>query len=186
MSETHPGGSLLQPGAAVGKPHLRRHLTTLEVKGKRMGIFGLGKKILGGAAREVKADYSGNKDFLEGVCAASALIAAADGDIEESERRKVVSLITNHSTLSKIYNSKQVEDTAELMFKRAKDSSGRQQLARELDDVKSKADGRQMAEDIYLIAKDIAESDGEVEPQEAVVLKKIADRLGVDASNFEF
>ena len=58
-------------------------------------VFGLLKKVAGSAAREVKADYSGNKDFLEGVVAAVALVAAADGDIEESEKRKAISIITD-------------------------------------------------------------------------------------------
>lgn len=149
-------------------------------------VFGLMKKIGGAAAKEVKAEYGENKDFLEAVLAASALVAAADGDIEEAERRKVVSIITNHPTLSKLYQSNVIEATADTMFKRAKEMSGRQQLARELDDIKSRPNGSQMAEDAYLIALDIAHSDGEIEPAEDAVLKKIAARLGIDTSKFDF
>jgi tellurite resistance protein len=144
------------------------------------------KKAFGAASKEVKAEYSQNKDFLEAVLAAAALVAAADGDIEESERRKVVSVIVNHPQLSKLYSTQVIEQTAETMFKRAKDFSGRQLLARELDDVKGRADGPQMAEDAYMIALDIAHSDGELEPAEADVLKKLATRLNVDTSKFEF
>lgn len=149
-------------------------------------MFGMLKKTFGAAAKEVKAEYGENKDFLEAVCAASALVAAADGDIEESERRKVVSIISNHPTLSKLYQSNVIETTAETMFKRAKESSGRQQLARELDDIKSRPNGQGMAEDAYLVALDIANADGEIEPEEDAVLKKIAARLGIDTSKFEF
>lgn len=149
-------------------------------------MFGALKKAFGAGAREIKAEYGENKDFLEAVCAASALVAAADGDIEESERRKVVSIISNHSTLSKLYQTNVIEATAETMFKRAKDASGRQSLAREMDDIKSRPDAAQMAEDVYLIALDIANADGEVEPAEDAVLKKIAARLGIDASKFDF
>lgn len=149
-------------------------------------MFGFAKKVFSGAAREVSAEYSQNKDFLEAVCAAAALVAAADGDIEESEKRKLVSLISSHATLSKLYQQQQIEATADTMFKRAKDSSGRQQLARELDDIKTKPNAIQMAEDVYLLAVDIANADGEVEPQEDVVLKKIAARLNVDPTKFEF
>ncbi|ELT47058.1 tellurite resistance TerB family protein [Brucella intermedia] len=149
-------------------------------------MFGILKKMGGAAAKEMKAEYSQNKDFLEAVCAASALVAAADGDIEESERRKVVSIITNHAQLSKLYDANAIEQTAEAMFKRAKDASGRNQLARELDDIKGRADGAQMAEDAYLIALDVAYADGELEPQEEEVLKKIAARLGIDTSKFDF
>lgn len=149
-------------------------------------MFGMFKRAAAAATQEVKAEYGENKDFLEAVCAAAALVAAADGDIEESERRKVVSLITNHATLGKLYQQPAIEATADIMFKRAKDSSGRQQLARELDDIKSRPNGATMAEDVYLLAVDIATADGEVEPQEDVVLKKIAARLGVDPAKFDF
>lgn len=149
-------------------------------------MFGALKKAFSAGSKEIKAEYGENKDFLEAVLAASALVAAADGEIEESERRKVVSIITNHAALSKLYQANVIEATAETMFKRAKDSSGRQQLARELDDIKSRPNGAQMAEDAYLIAVDIANSDGELEPQEDAVLKKIAARLGIDTSKFDF
>lgn len=149
-------------------------------------MFGMMKKILAAGGKEIKAEYGQNKDFLEAVCAACALVAAADGDIEESEKRKVVSIVTGHATLGKLYQQNVIEQTAETMFRRAKDVSGRNQLARELDDIKGRPDGATMAEDVYLIALDIANADGEIEPQEDVVLKKIATRLGVDASKFEF
>lgn len=151
-------------------------------------MFGLKtlKKALGAGAREVKAEYGENKDFLEAVLAASALVAAADGDIEDSERRKVVSVIQNNPTLSSLYSANVIEQTADVMFKRAKDASGRQQLARELDDVKKRPDGQQMAEDAYLVAQDIALSDGELEPAEEAVLAKIATRLNIDTSKFDF
>ena len=149
-------------------------------------MFGIMKKIVAAGGKEIKAEYSQNKDFLEAVCAACALVAAADGDIEESEKRKVVSIVTGHAELGKLYQQNVIEQTAETMFRRAKDVSGRNQLARELDDIKSRQDGATMAEDVYLIALDIANADGEIEPQEDAVLKKIATRLGVDASKFEF
>lgn len=149
-------------------------------------MFGALKKAFGAGAKEISAQYSQNTDFLEAVCAASALVANADGDIEESEKRKVVSIIVNHSVLGKLYQQPMIEQTADRMFKLAKDSSGRQQLARELDDVKGRPDGAKMAEDVYLIAVDIANADGEVEPQEKVVLDKLSARLGVDVTKFDF
>lgn len=149
-------------------------------------MFGVLKKALGAGTREVAAAYGENKDFLEAVCAGVALVSAADGDIEESERQKAVRIVTNHGQLSKLYKQADIEQTLETMFRRAKEASGRQQLARELDDIKSRPNGSQMAEDVYLIAVDIANADGEVEPEEEAVLKKLAARLGVDPSRFEF
>jgi tellurite resistance protein len=149
-------------------------------------MFGALKKAFGAGVKEVQADYSQNRDYLEAVLAAAALVANADGELEDSEKQKVLKIVGNHPVLSKFYKQNDIEAVAETMFKRAKDASGRQQLARELDDIKSRPDAAQMSEDIYLIALDIANADGELEPEEEVVLKKIAARLGVDASKFDF
>jgi tellurite resistance protein len=74
----------------------------------------------------------------------------------------------------------------ELSFKLAKDASGRQQLARELDDIKTRPNGQQMADDVYLISLDIANADGELEDEEKKVLASLAKRLNVDPAKFEF
>jgi tellurite resistance protein TerB len=149
-------------------------------------MFGILKKMVGGATREVAAEYGQNKDFLEAVCAAASLVAWADGELEQSEKTKVVALIANHQTLGKLYKQDIIEQTASTMFSRGKDKSGRQQLARELDDLKGKPNGSQMAEDVYLLASDIAMADGTLEDEEQVVLEKIANRLGVDPKKFDF
>lgn len=149
-------------------------------------MFGVLKKALGAGSREVAAAYGENKDFLEAVCAGVALVAAADGDIEENERQKAVRILANHQDLSKLYKQPDIEQTLETMFRRAREASGRQQLAREIDDIKSRPNGAKMAEDVYLVALDIAHADGELEPAEEAVLKKLAARLGVDPSRFEF
>lgn len=151
-----------------------------------MGILGGLKKAFSGAAREVSAEYGQNKDFLEAVCAGVALVAFADGELEDSEKLKAKDIVGTHSVLSKLYSRDVIEQTLSTMFGRAKDASGRQALARELDDIKGKPNGPQMSEDVYLIAVDIANADGELEEPEKVVLKKIADRLGVDPQKFEF
>lgn len=149
-------------------------------------MFGMLKRIGGAAAKEVKAEYAANRDYLEAVCAAAALVANADGEIEDSEKFKITKLIAGHPTLGKLYQQNVIEQTATEMFGRARDFAGRQQLARELDDIKGREGGAQMAEDIYLVAVDIAHADGELEAAEKDVLQRIANRLGVDPSKFEF
>lgn len=149
-------------------------------------MFKFLKKVAGGAAREVQAEYGQNKDFLEAVCAASSLVAWADGNLEQNEKTKVIALIQNHPSLGQLYKADQIEQVAQTMFSRGKDKSGRQLLARELDDLKGKPNASQMAEDVFLLASDIALADGTVQPEEEEVLKKLATRLGVDASKFEF
>lgn len=151
-----------------------------------MGFFGAFKRGAKGAVREVAAEYGQNKDFLEGVCAVAALVAAADGDIEDAEKRKAVSIIQEHPTLGKLYQSTEIENTANAMFTRAKSVSGRQQLAREIQEVKTKPNAGTMAEDIYLVGVDIAQADGELEDKEREVLKKVAGLLSLDPTKFEF
>lgn len=148
-------------------------------------VFGLLKKVAGGAAREVSAEYSGNRDFLEGCCAAAAIIAAADGDIETSEVSEITKLLTNHATLGKTYSQRDIEECAQTMLKRATTTSGKLALNRELDDIKGRQNAAQMAEDIYAIALDVSLADGEVEEAEAAKLKQLAAKLGVDASKFD-
>lgn len=154
-----------------------------------MGLFGFGKKKGGGgvlsrigsaAKREISAEYSGSKDFLEAVCAAVALVAIADGDIEESEKRSAISIVQNHPDLGKIYQHNEIEECLTRMFSQAKTATGRASLGRELADVKGKPNSPQMCEDVYLVATDIAGSDGETDEKEAAVLAKIAAFLGVD------
>lgn len=139
-----------------------------------------------GVTRELNAAYGENTDFLEAVCASAALVAFADGELEAAERSAIIQLVQKHPQLGKLYSLSTIEQTAEAMFKRAESASGRQALARELDDVKGRPNASQMAEDVYLVALDVANADGELEAEEEVVLKKIASRLGVDASKFDF
>lgn len=149
-------------------------------------MFNSLKRAFGAAATEVRAEYAENKDYLEAVCASCALVANADGNVSDVEKTKAISAISNHPTLSKLYNRQDIETTFEVMLKRSKDSSGRQQLARELDDIKTRPNAAQMSEDVYLVALDVAGADGSVGDDEQAVLDKIAKRIGVDTSKFEF
>ena len=151
-----------------------------------MSIFSALKKAITSGVREVSAEYGKTDDFLNAVCASSALIANADGVIEDSERTKAISLVRNHSTLSQLYNGDKIEATIDRCLKLSKDLSGKQELARYLDKARNGENPKQVCEDVYLVAADIAGADGSVGPEETGVLKKIADRLGVDPSKFEF
>ena len=148
-------------------------------------MFGALKRAIGAGATQVKTEYAGNKNFLEGVIAACALVAAADGDIEDAERAKISALLKNHTQLS-MYPPNEVEAVADRYLRLAKDASGRAQLGREMAEVKHGPDGKRMCEDIYLAAVDIANADGEVEPQEKAVLEKIAKVLDVNPADFQF
>lgn len=150
-----------------------------------MGFFnGLKNALTAGAkavSTEVAAKYNGNKDFLEAVCAASALVAAADGDIEDSEVKAIAETLAQNASISMAFSTVEIRTCAENMLAKAKSFSGRQALYRELQDVVGKGS---IAEDAYLVAVDIAHADGEVEKKEEEVLAKIAKTLGIDPSKF--
>ena len=55
-----------------------------------------------------------------------------------------------------------------------------------LDDIKGRPNAAQMAEDVYLVALDIAMADGSIGDDEKRVLATIAKRLNVDPAKFEF
>lgn len=151
-----------------------------------MSLFGAIANAFKTGAREINKEYGKNDDFLLAVCASSALVANADGIIEDSERTKTISLIRNHSTLSKLYNGDKIEATVDRCLKLSKDKSGKQELARYLDHVRNTDNAKAICEDVYLVAADIAAADGSVGPEEEQVLKKIADRLSVDTTKFDF
>lgn len=152
-----------------------------------MGFFDKIRAMAGSAANST-LKYGGNKDFLEAVCASSALVAAADGDISDDEISAAVETMKGNKTISGAFTIGEIERTMDDMLKRAKSMSGRASLMRELDDVKRRAtgdDGAQQCEDIFLAAADVAASSGGIDAKEQAVLGKIAGRLGVDARKFD-
>lgn len=136
--------------------------------------FGFFKKL----GTDALNQYSGNKDFLEAVCAASAMVAAADGSVSDDEVGSAVDSATGNPVLSKVYSTSEIETCMDTQLKRAKTASGRVGLLRELEDVAKKP--QQLREDVFLAALDVASSDGNVSPQEDSVLNRIATTLGVD------
>lgn len=138
------------------------------------------KKLTGAFTGSV-AKVSGRKDFLEAVCAASALIAIADGEIEEQEIKGVTKAVMANANLAS-FDTRTIELTAENMFKRAEGGRvGRMGLWKEIEDISSDIE---LAEIVFATALDIAESDGQIEEAEQKVLDQLAQRLHVDAKKF--
>lgn len=127
--------------------------------------------------------YSGRKDFLEAVCAACALVSAADGEVEDEEVAQTIKGIASNPNLAGAFSSREIEATAEAMLKRAQGGRvGRAGLFKEIEDIAADHD---MAETVLLTALDVADSDGQVEPQEKEVLNKIAQKLGLNMANYD-
>lgn len=150
-----------------------------------MGFLGALKKGLGAGFKTVSAEsmkekYGGNKDFLEAVCASAALIAAADGEVEDAEVESILEACKTNDKLAAAYKQHEVEEVLTKMLTKAKTRAGKMSLKRELGDVTD----HQMKEDVFLMALDVAESDGQIEDAEKPVLLEIAGIYGLDPKKY--
>lgn len=139
----------------------------------------LKEKLTGGASR-----LSGKTDLMEAIAAACVLVAAADGDLEDSEFEATLNSLMNHETLSKAFKASEIERTVDAMWKRASGGqAGRLGLKREIEQAKSKSTTEDL-EMLLVIAIDVSMSDGEMEPQERKVLDGIATSLGLNLRTY--
>ena len=139
----------------------------------------LTERLTGGAKK-----LSGKTDLLEGIAAMAALVAVADGEIEDSEVESALNALTTHATLGEAFSSAQIEQAFDKQLKRAKGGmAGKLALKREIEEAKSKnaADELEMA---FVIAIDVASSDGQIESEEKKVLEDIGKRLGLNLSSY--
>lgn len=126
--------------------------------------------------------YSGRKDFLEAVCAASALVAAADGDVSDAEVDQTIKAITSNAQLSAAFKQTEIERTADAMLKRAQGGRvGRAGLFKEIEDI---ANDHDMSETVLLSALDVADHGG-IDEKERAVLQNIAQRLGLNLASYD-
>lgn len=142
-------------------------------------MFSLGslkEKVMGAIKK-----FSGRQDFLEAVCAASALVAAADGNISADEIKASIKAVQANAALSASFKSGAIEKCMDVMLKRAESGRvGRLGLFKEIDEVSADSE---MSNVVYLAALDIAEADGKIEASEQKVLTEIAKHLNVSESS---
>lgn len=146
-------------------------------------MLGMFKNKLAGSVNK----FSGKKDFLEAVCAACALVAAAEGDVSDDEAEAAVKAIVSNAALSAAFPGREIEMTADAMFKRAVGRAGKLGLYREIEDVVGKGtpeDQKDVAEAILCSALDVADSDGSIGDQEKAALEKIAQKLGLKLADY--
>lgn len=136
------------------------------------------KKMLGDSTTKFTRD----RNYLEAVLAAAALIAVADGEIEESEEDALLKAVSANAILSAAWSPREIEQMAQGMLDRAKKGRmGQAGLYSEIEDVAKNPD---MAEAVLLMALDVSEGDGQIEPQEKAVLEKIAGRLNLNLGKY--
>lgn len=136
-------------------------------------MFGLLKK----KAADAGQKFSGRTDFLEAVCAAAALIAAADGDIEDGEIKAAMTSVKGCRALEG-FDQRTVESTLERMLARA--GGGRVGRSSLWDEIREVLKDAEMAEAVMYAALDVAEGDGEIEPPERAVLERLAKEGNLD------
>lgn len=130
------------------------------------------------------ASFNGNKDFLEGVCAACALIAYADNNVSNEEANKVIKTIMSNPVLSGAFTGRQIELCADAMFKRAEGGRmGKNGLFTEIEEVLTKDTTGKMAEAVMLASLDVADEGG-IDAAEKTILEQIAKRLGLKLSDY--
>jgi tellurite resistance protein TerB len=142
-------------------------------------MFGLLKKK--GKEAKVELKKMENRDLAEGLVGACLLIAAADGEIEPEEIENLNKQLDAHPCLQGFGSEigKMVDNfTARL---NAGFLIGKTQIMREIKDC---AHDEREAEDIFVAAITIAQSDGEVEPEELVVLKEIGKVLNLNLASY--
>ncbi len=143
-------------------------------------MFGKLKEMLGNGASRI----AGKTDLLEGIAAAGILVSAADGEMESEEVAVLIETLQGHEVLAKAFTPSQIEQVVQKMINRASPNAagkigmvGKLALEKEVKEVKAKSTTDDI-EIMLAILVDVSASDGEVEPQEKIVINKIANMLG--------
>lgn len=130
-------------------------------------------KLFGSKAKDAINQFSGNKDFLEGLCAACALTAAADGNIDDSEYDAALGVIQSNTSISAAFGSGEIESVFGKMAPKTKTRSGKAELKEEIRQVIARDKSGAMGQAIVLAALDVADAGG-ISDQEVAILKEVA------------
>ena len=145
-------------------------------------MFGLFKGLKGAAKdiseRSIKAS---NKDLMEAAVGAVALIAYADGELEDAEVKTTKALLGTTKILEPF--GAEIDKEFDRLCTRLEAGyrMGRLEVLREIEDVKG---NKEEAETVLVLAIEIAYADGELEPEEEKELNKIAEILGLRLSDY--
>ena len=135
-----------------------------------MGLLG---KMFGGKAKDAINQFSGNKDFLEGLCAACALTAAAEGGIDDKEYDKTLTVIRNNAGIAAAFSSGEIESVFGKMAPKTSTRSGRAELKNEIREVVARDKTGAMGQALVLAALDVADEGG-TSAEETAVMRDIA------------
>lgn len=141
-------------------------------------MFGFGKKVNAVKAEVKKLE---NRDLLEAIVGGCLLVAAADGDIEESEVKKIDSLLRTNKNLAHFGS-----EITELVnrFSERLQSGYRVARAEILDEISDVKGDEKQKRDVLLNMLTIAEADGEIEQAEQKELDAVAQSLGLRLADY--
>jgi tellurite resistance protein TerB len=137
-----------------------------------------GKNVLS-SVKEAAARYT-NLEFRDGVLAICAMVAAADGIIQQEEKDKVKKLIMGNEALSHFTPSKLGAQFEEYVTK-AMDEFSVLDLEKVVGKLRGTGDQADMAVKIGLI---IANADGVFEPSEKTRMIVIIKKLGLQPADY--
>lgn len=140
-------------------------------------------KLFGKKSREARQAMAKieNRDLMQAIVYGALYVAAADGDLEESELSKVELILSNTPQLQG-YGAElpNLMDRAKTDFKVGMRVL-RQNAEKELGDL---ANTPNDAATVLNIMLTVAESDGEIEESEAGALERAAKKLGLNLKDF--
>ena len=126
-----------------------------------------------GKAREAINQFSGNKDFLEGMAAGCALTAAAEGGIDDAEYDKTLTVIKSNTAISAGFGTPEIESVFGRMAPKTATRSGKAELKEEIRQVIERDKTGQMGTAIVLACLDVADEGG-IGDAEDKVMREIA------------
>jgi tellurite resistance protein TerB len=145
-------------------------------------VFGLSFK---GKAKDAINQFSGNKDYLEAMCAACALVAAAPDEngtsnIDDKEYEKTLAVIRSNTAISAGFNSADIESVFGKMAPKTSTRSGRAELKNEIREaIDRNKTNPAIGRAIMLGALDVADEGG-ISAAETTVMKDLATICGVN------
>lgn len=145
-------------------------------------MFGMFKKLKGAgselAKKSVKAE---NKDLMEGMISAAALIAYADGDLGDDEVEKIQKIIGSSASLEAFGIEATQYFDKQCSALEASYRMGRLSVMKEIEDCKG---NKEEAEMILIMAIEVAYADGDCDADEDKELKAIAVKLGLKLDDY--
>lgn len=142
-------------------------------------MFGMFKKKA--AAAKVAVHKVENRDLMEAIVAGAVLVAYADGDCSDDELQKLQGIIESNDNLKHFGSEIGVTLDKFCSMYESGARLAKSKLMKELADVQ--ADEEQKIE-AFIIAIEIADSDGEIDEAEHAMLKEIGKQFGLNPETY--